>query len=72
MMLAIFVSSAALALETPRNDSKLIRTQLLVLLDTLCVWIFTAEFALKMVAYGLVFTPTAYLKSYWHQVLNSE
>eukprot|EP01052_Picozoa_sp_SAG31_P021248 SAG31_NODE_1633_length_7689_cov_3.155599_2_plen_1828_part_00 len=68
MLFFVIVSSLVLALEGPpgfQHDVHLLSV-ILATLDWLCFSAFALEFGIKVIAYGLIFTPLSYLSSKWH------
>lgn len=66
IFLMIIISSITLALDTPGLDKDSDLKTTLNILDIIFTVIFTVEMLMKMIVYGFVFTPDAYMKDGWN------
>jgi len=68
ILLTIFVSSAVLVLDEPDLDRESARASFLLVSEFVFTVIFCVEALLKIIAHGLVLTPSAYLKERWNYI----
>jgi hypothetical protein len=66
ILASILLSSVLLAVETPTTDPSSMAARVMSGLDTFFTAVFTLEACIKIVAMGLLFTDTGYLKTGWN------
>jgi len=66
ILFCIFVSSLLLATDEPGLDQDSDFAHFLKMTDWVFTFVFTLELVIKVIVYGLMFTPDAYLKDGWN------
>ena len=66
ILLLILISTITLAVETPMDDPKGQKVEILLSIDYFMTGAFTVEAIFKIIAFGFFFTRTSYLKDSWN------
>ena len=66
ILLLILISTITLAVETPMDDPKGQKVEILLSIDYFMTGAFTIEAIFKIIAFGFFFTRTSYLKDSWN------
>lgn len=68
VIIAILISCISLAMDNPLLNPEDAMPRVLAVIDLVILYIFIIEMILKIVVYGLIAAPTAYLRQGWNQL----